>query len=138
MERNNGTRSGSYNCSQFSRTVFCSSKKCQEENFPIAIWTGAGGKIDPREKPKKAARRELGEELGIRPLIRFLFTTNFESPELTHALHVFECFWNGEITPCGEFEWSGWLRKEDVNQLIVERKLCPDTKVICEQYMETP
>ena len=122
-----------------SGQFFVHQRNDKKRVFPLLFGLGAGGKIDPREKPKKAARRELGEELGICPLIRFLFTTDFESPELTHTLYVFETFWDGEIIPpCSEFEWSGWLYEEDVNQLIAEGKLCPDTKVIYERYMETP
>jgi len=116
---------------------FVHQRSAEKETFPLLYGLGAGGHVELKEKPEDAAERELREELKIDAEVKPLFKTSFESVEVSHTIHIFEVLWNGEIAPCEEFEWSGWLNEEEVNQLSVQNKLCPDTDVLYNKYRIT-
>ncbi len=61
--------------------------------------TSVGGHVDLGEDYRKAALREMHEELGIKPneirfLYKYLHASDFES-EIVSSFH---CFWNGSLT----------------------------------------
>lgn len=122
-----------------SGQFFVHQRSATKKIFPLFFGLGAGGHVEPQEKdnPEKAALRELQEELSIVATVKKLFSMDFRSEAITHTLHIFEILWDGQIMPCGEFEWSGWLDEIEVDRLASENELCPDTKAIYERYRTT-
>jgi 8-oxo-dGTP pyrophosphatase MutT (NUDIX family) len=120
----------------FSGQLFTHQRNANKKTFPLMYGLGAGGHVEPEEKdnPWLAATRELDEELKIPTAIKFLFSINYKSLELTHTIHVFEALWNEQIEPCEEFAWSGWLSIKQIDDLSRRNLLCPDTKVLYERY----
>lgn len=115
---------------------FVNLRRADKFIFPSLCGLGAGGKIEDGETPEEGAKRELREETGIVSEIKFLFELYFEDPDYhhqpcRHQLYVYHCKFDGEIV-CDGSEWtsSGWMRKEEIDLLSKEGKLCPDTKVI--------
>lgn len=104
--------------------------------FPSLYALGAGGHVEPGEAPEEAARRELREELSIDRAPERLFSIRYESPELAHTVHVFFLRHGGELSGCGEFQWSGWMAREEVDRLAEGGRMCPDTRMFYEKWKD--
>jgi len=117
-----------------SGQLFVHQRSADRKIFPLLYGLGAGGNVEPKESPIQAAKRELKEELSIDTAVEPLFSIKFESDEVKHTVHVFRAPYDGEVKPCEEFKWSGWMDIEEVDQLAGDNKLCPDTKVLYEKW----
>lgn len=106
--------------------------------FPNLFGIGAGGHIENGETIKEAAERELFEETGLKTSLKYLFKVNYKSESYMSEMNVFETV--TEIkelnTDNGEWQWSGWMKKEEVDKLFEDKKLCPDTAMFYEKYQE--
>ena len=104
-----------------------------KKRFPNLYGVGAGGKIEEKETPLQAAKRELKEELGFESELTFLFSITYED----WIEYVFLTRYEGEITPCkDEFTWSGWMEVKEVDKLSFDEKLCPDTQLFYQKFRE--
>ena len=117
-----------------SGRLFVNQRSADKRLFPLKYTLGAGGHIEPGETPEEAASRELKEELGLEGPLRKLFTIDFSSPKLTHRLHVFFLKHDGELKGCDEFKWCGWMSLQEVDKLVAEGKLCPDTAMFYRKW----
>ena len=121
-----------------SGELFVHQRHTCKAQFPGRFGLGAGGKVEPDETPLSAAQRELWEETGLRAQVRSLFDLTYQSATLQHRLFVFE-----HVTPLeprhdtSEWQWSGWLTPRQVQWLARQEKLCPDTKLVFEHYLQT-
>ena len=96
---------------------------------------GAGGKVEERETPEIAARRELMEETEIEQTPRFLFCFEFSQGTVTQRLFIFEvCSESFGQWDTREWQSCGWLETAKVQELADRGSLCPDTKMIFEKY----
>ena len=119
-----------------SGQLFVHQRSADKKMFPLLYGLGAGGNVEPEENPVQAAKRELKEELGLDAKAESLFSIDFESDEVKHTVHVFKALHDGEVKPCKEFRWSGWMNIKQVDQLATDNKLCPDTKVLYEKWRD--
>ena len=96
--------------------------------FPGLIGFGAGGRIERDETPEVGAQRELREEAGIETSLRFVDHFDFDHGTLRYTVHFFETRFDGPIANCDE-EWvsSGWRTPAEVEALLREGRVCPDT-----------
>jgi mutator protein MutT len=117
-----------------SGQLFVHQRSADRKMFPLLYGLGAGGHVEPKESPAQAAKRELKEELNLNTKVEPLFSIDFESDKIKHTIHVFKVSYDGEIKQCKEFKWSGWMNIEQVDQLVANNKLCPDTKVLYEKW----
>lgn len=112
-------------------------RKDDKKIFPSLYGIGAGGKIDQGETPTAAAKKELKEELGISSNIKELFVFPFRrsGENQTYRVYVFRTTCDKKLVPCKrEFQWSGWMKIPEIDQLASGNKLCPDTKIAYERY----
>ena len=117
-----------------SGQLFVHQRNADKKMFPSLYGLGAGGHVEPGETPNQAASRELQEELDINIKVQPLFSIDFKSTDVNHIVHVFKALYDGDVKLCNEFQWSGWLNIEKVDQMSNNNKLCPDTKILYEKW----
>jgi ADP-ribose pyrophosphatase YjhB (NUDIX family) len=99
---------------------------------------GAGGHVEAGEDISAAASRELREETSLSAPVEYICTENFETPGDAWTAHLFVVDSNDSIdTDESEWQWSGWVDKVGVDQLYREGKLCMDTGVLYQKYLES-
>ena len=117
-----------------SGQLFVHQRNANKKMFPSLYGLGAGGHVEAGETPNQAANRELQEELDINMKVEPLFSIDFKSDDIEHIVHTFKALYDGDVKPCEEFQWSGWLNMEKVDQIANDNKLCPDTKILYEKW----
>lgn len=114
---------------------FAHQRSAQKKSFPNMYGLGAGGHIKAGESPAAAAKRELFEETGVVGDPLFLFAIPFEAYGSNYTVNVCEVEVNGEIHPDKhEWQWSGWLSGEEVDELLAQDKLAGETAVFYQKY----
>jgi 8-oxo-dGTP pyrophosphatase MutT (NUDIX family) len=107
-----------------------------KETFPNKYGLGAGGYVDSSESPNMAAQRELREETGLQTPIQYVCTLEFDAPDFHQISHLFVTEGDGPIrNDETEWQWSGWMSKAEVDDLLRESKLCTDTAALYERYV---
>jgi mutator protein MutT len=115
---------------------FVHQRRAEKKVFPNLFGLGAGGKIEEGEDVLTGALRELEDETGITGDITYLFEFDFESEEVSYPIFVYELTTDQTITPTQrEWKWSGWMTKDQVDQLLINNELCPDTAVFYKRYL---
>jgi 8-oxo-dGTP pyrophosphatase MutT (NUDIX family) len=106
---------------------------------PNLFGLGAGGHIEEGETNDKAAKRELFEETGLETELIFLFHKTYVGKEFTNEIDVFETKTDLKKleTDNGEWQWCGWMNKNEVDTLFKENKLCPDTAEVYKIYLDS-
>jgi isopentenyl-diphosphate delta-isomerase type 1 len=114
-------------------------KRSEKKLTYPGLWgIGAGGGVQAGEDYETAAKRELLEEIGIREKIDFLFDFNFKSKTDRFKGKVYLTKWDGKVTPAeDEIEESKFATKEEIEKLIKQKLLCPDTALMFEKYLKT-
>lgn len=89
------------------RQILLGAKK---RGFGMGLWNGVGGKVDGRETIEFAAKREIGEEIDLKPLnldkvavLHFYFPDDPEKRDWNQDVHVFLVTdWQGNPWETGE------------------------------------
>ncbi len=117
---------------------FLHQRLASKKKFPNKFGIGAGGHIDEGETPENAAVRELFEETGLRTPVKYLFTMDFDLPDFQQISHAYVTETDETLrTDETEWQWSGWMKKEAVDRLLADGKLCTDTGVMYERYIQS-
>lgn len=115
---------------------FVHQRLSSKKTFPNKYGIGAGGHIEEGEEVFAAAKRELFEETGLTTLPQYVCTMDFDTPEMNQTVHLHFVQNNGPLhTDQSEWQWSGWMAREEVDLLLMEGKLCPDTGVLYQKYL---
>ena len=115
---------------------FIHQRLATKKTFPNRYGLGAGGHVDEGEDKEVAAKRELLEETGLATPVEYLFSEDFETPEIFQTVHLFITHTDEPIeTDQSEWQWSGWKTKEEINVLSAEEKLCTDTNVLYKKFV---
>jgi len=117
--------------------LFVHQRQADKKVFPSLYGLGAGGKVDGDEKPEQAAVRELREELSVDKKVESLFSFPFTQHVVSYDVHVFRVMHDGELKPCKrEFQWWGWMNRQETDQLVARNLFCPDTKIVYERLLK--
>jgi ADP-ribose pyrophosphatase YjhB (NUDIX family) len=92
--------------------------------------------VDRGETPSLAAQRELLEETGLVTPVRYVCTLDFDEAQFQQISHLYVTEGEGPIrNDATEWQWSGWMSKAEVDDLLRENKLCADTAALYERYI---
>ena len=117
---------------------FVHQRNSNKKTSPNLFGLGAGGHIEENETKEEAAKRELFEETGLKTELKYLFHRTYIGVEFINEIDVFETKTDLEKleTENGEWQWCGWMEKNEVDELSEKDKLCPDTAEIYKTYLE--
>jgi len=114
---------------------FVHQRSKEKKTFPNLFGLGAGGHIEENETPEEGAARELFEETSLNEKPMPLFNFDFESGSDSYPVYVFLVNTGKEPSfEEKEWKWSGWMSRIEVDQLLQEEKLCPDTAIFYKKY----
>ncbi|MET9098649.1 NUDIX domain-containing protein [Streptomyces antibioticus] len=105
--------------------------------FPGCYEVAVGGAVAVGESYEEAARRELGEEMGVgaarvRCVLRFLNRSGL-SP---HWLAVHETVVPDSLAPSAEeVAWHGWLEESELFAFMRRRAFTPDSRPMLDRYL---
>ena len=78
-------------------------------------WEFPGGKMESRETPQQALKREIREELDAEIEVgELLRTIDYDYPNFHLTMHCFKCTLDSVIT-LKEHEAAKWLKPEELN-----------------------
>jgi len=99
---------------------------------------GAGGSVRAGESYDEAAARELAEELGIKNIkLDFMFNFTYRAENDNYNSKVYKGIYDGEIKiQEDEIEHGEFKTIDEIRQMSEEGKLCPDTALFFEKYLE--
>ena len=90
-------------------------------------WEFPGGKIEVKETPEEALKREIWEELETRIVVeRFVETVEWDYPQFHLTMHCYLCHVESGHLELKEHEAAKWLNKgelESVNWLPADKDL---------------
>jgi len=116
---------------------FISQRSKTKQLYPLKWTVGAGGAVGAGELFEFAAARELKEELGATPTIKYSFDFNYSADFGGYYGQVFLATWNGKIKlQKKEITKGHWATKEEILTLAKTGELCPDTKIFFEKYLQ--
>ena len=81
-------------------------------------WEFPGGKIEARETPEKALKREIQEELSTEISVdELLCTVEYDYPAFHLTMHCYLCSLLTEALHLNEHEAAKWLTMEELNSV---------------------
>ncbi|MBX2866549.1 NUDIX domain-containing protein [Candidatus Kaiserbacteria bacterium] len=110
-------------------------RRSDKKTFPDYYGLGAGGHIEDGETPEEGAARELQEETGLTGELKQFFHFEYTNGDESYPVYAFEIQTNQEPSVAEtEWQWCGWMSKDEVDALLEENKLCPDTAIFYRKY----
>jgi len=108
-----------------------------KKTYPNLFGLGVGGHIKEKETARAAAKRELKEESSLESPIKYLFSIVYQPKNKEkYKVFVFETSTEKDIKTClEEWQWSGWMNVRDLDLLLKSNKLCPDTAIFYQEYL---
>ena len=98
--------------------IFCAQRNKSKLSYISEKYEFPGGKIEKGETKKEALKRELVEELNIKPIITDLYLTVVHKyPDFELTMHSFICKSDSMEIKLNEHISSQWLKKEQLNEL---------------------
>ena len=122
----------------YKGNYFAHQRRAEKRLYPGLYGLGAGGSIEPDETPLDGARRELREETGIVADPQPLFDFRFSDTTTNHQIYTF-LVCSSEQPQCDrrEWQWAGWLSEHEIDRLLEDEKMCPDTAILYRRYRST-
>ncbi|WP_345035308.1 NUDIX hydrolase [Streptomyces sannanensis] len=96
-----------------------------------------GGAVDIGESYEDAAARELAEELGVRPPVRFVFKFLCRGAISPYWLGVHEAVVTEDIVPDpAEIAWHAWLTEAELRDALQRWPFVPDGVDVLQQCLD--
>ncbi|MGW1977284.1 NUDIX hydrolase [Streptomyces sp. NPDC001889] len=106
--------------------------------FPGYYDAMVGGAVDVGESYEEAAVRELGEELGVRAPVRFLFKLLFREGISPIWLGVHEAVVTEAVVPdSGEIDWYDWLTLDELRAVLDAWCFVPGGREALRRYVRS-
>ena len=103
-------------------------------------WEFPGGKMEARETPEEALRREIWEELETRIVVeRLVETVEYDYPQFHLTMHCFLCRVVSGRLELKEHEAARWLEKDRLNEvdwLPADLQIIDKLKFLCGQNVK--
>jgi len=110
-------------------------RRADKKTFPSFYGLGAGGHIEDNETPLEGACRELFEETGLKGEIKQFFDFEYSDDNDSYPVYAFETTTTEKPDVAeDEWQWCGWMNKDEVDILLDDGKLCPDTAIYYKEY----
>jgi 8-oxo-dGTP pyrophosphatase MutT (NUDIX family) len=137
-EQNILHRNASVICLTSKGEVFVHRRMHTKDVFPSLYDLFASGVVGAGESYDDAARRELGEELGvIGPVPEPLFKHRYEGPSSRSFTMVYRVIWDGPIVcQAEEIAWGGFLPLAEVARNTQQFPYVPDGWEVFQRYLE--
>ena len=95
--------------------ILCAQRATSKLDYISKKFEFPGGKIEDGETKKEALKRELIEELNIRPKINDIYlTVVHQYPDFEITMHSFLCDLDSKEVTLNEHISSKWLKKDDL------------------------
>ncbi|HEX7926500.1 MAG TPA: NUDIX domain-containing protein [bacterium] len=109
--------------------LFIQQRTMTKDVYPGLFDVCVGGTVVTGESFELNARREIGEELGLRGVAVYpLFDHRFADARTNSAIRVFACVYGGKVTfqpeEVADGFWADWAK---VDALVASGKVCPDS-----------
>lgn len=103
---------------KYEDLILCAQRKTSTLDYISHKFEFPGGKIEDGESRKEALKRELIEELNIKPIIGDLYhTVIHQYPDFELTMHSYICETNSKEIILNEHISSQWLNKTDLLKL---------------------
>jgi isopentenyldiphosphate isomerase len=137
-EQNLLHRNASVICLTSNGEVFVHRRVHTKDVFPSLYDLFASGVVASGESYDTAAKRELGEELGvIGPIPEALFMHRYEGPSSRSFTMVYRVVWDGPIVcQAEEIAWGRFLPLRDVADNTQRFQYVPDGWQVFQRYLE--
>ena len=111
------------------REIFVHKRTMSKNIYPGMYDMTCGGAVQTGESCKKAAKRELKEEVGIKDAnIEFLFKIRFENNEDNVLIYVYKTIYDGKLVFQKEEVESGeFMTISNLKKVLKNKKFCPDS-----------
>jgi 8-oxo-dGTP pyrophosphatase MutT (NUDIX family) len=104
-------------------------------SFPGYYDVSFGGAVNVGESYRSAAARELEEELGVRPPVRFLFKYLCRGAIGSYWLGVHEALIDEPVSPAPrEISWHAWLTEAQLWAAVGRWRFIPDGQDVLSRY----
>lgn len=125
-------------CRNSSGRVYVHRRTTTKDVFPGMYDMWVGGVVGAGESYDDAARREIGEELGIYgPTPQPLFHHLYLGPHNRSWVALYEVIWDGPITHQeSEVEWGCYLTEREIEQRLTLWTWVPDGLEIYDRYLK--
>ncbi|MFH1770247.1 MAG: NUDIX domain-containing protein [archaeon] len=118
--------------------IFVHKRVKTKDIYPSYYDMTCGGGARTGETYEECAKRELGEELGIKDTeLKFLFKFRYQNEIDNFFTKVYYCVYDGKITlQEEEVEEGRFMSIKELKKLMKKEKFCPDALVMFEKLEE--
>ena len=103
---------------KYNNLILCTQRPHSSLDYISKKFEFPGGKIEEGETKKEALKRELIEELNIKPIIKDLYLSVVHKyPDFELTMHSFICEIDTTDVKLNEHISQEWLMKEELNKL---------------------
>ena len=125
-------------CTNAAGEIYVHRRTHHKDVFPDLYDMFVGGVVGAGESYDAAARREIGEELGIvGPIPEFLFRHRYEGRASRSIIAVYRVRWDGTIVhQASEVAWGSYCTLDQIAKNSAGWEYVPDGWEIFQRYLE--
>ncbi len=123
-----------------SGEVLVQRRSLDKDLWPDRWDIGAGGVVSAGESWDSAARRELGEELGIHgPIPAFVAAASYDDDEVSEVGRIYRVTWDGTVEFAdGEVVEARWVTRPELDEMMATEPFVPDVIAVVVPHLRFP